>query len=1053
MIEFFINRPKFAMVLSIVMTLAGFLTLAKMPVSLYPSVSPPTILITANFPGADHNTIRDTVASVLEQEINGVEDMIYMDTKSANDGTYIGRVTFDIGTDPDRAQSLVQNRVNKAMPKLPGIVSQLGVTVQKSSPSMLVSVSLYSPNDTYDDVFLSNYMTLNIMDQLLRVQGVGELKLLGQKDYSMRVWIDNEKMAGFGIDHTEVSNAVAAQNATISAGKIGESPNPEGTTFQYTIKTKGRLQNVEEFEEIVVRVMDDGSDIRLKDIARIEMGSKAYYAQASWSDKPSPLLIAYQGPGANAIQVANEVKAKMAEMSESFPEDVEYDIAFDSTTFITASMDEVYKTLFEALFLVAIITYLFLQNWRATIIPLIAIPVSLVATFLVFQAMGIDINTISMFGLILAIGIVVDAAIVVIENVERLMHEEHLPSKEATSKAMKEVTAPLIASALVLMAVFVPVSLAPGMVGILYAQFGVAIVASTVLSTVVALTLTPALCAILMEVKPLATKGPLGWFNKFVDGLRNQYGSLVNFLGRRLWLTMTVFAVLIAYIGYLGKTMPTGFIPEEDKGNFIVDVSLPEASTLERTIEQVNEMTRQIEDIPGVARVVSASGFSMLKGALATNSAMLIVSLDDWSERKEPELSIQSILMQTRGVLANNREIKGLALTTPAIPGMGNASGLSIVLQDTLGRSTESLAPVLQKFSMELMARPEIAYAFSTYTANVPQLYLDIDYQRAMKLGIEPTAINSTLSTMFGKKYVNDFTKFGKNYQVNIMSDGEFRDDETDLNTLYVTNKRGELIRFASFADFKPAIGADVSARYNLYNSTQLMAAAAPGYSSGDAIKAVQEVADSLPDGYKIDWTGQTYQEIKTGGGIIFLFGLAVLFTYLFLVAQYESWLTPFAIMLCVPTALFGALFLVHMMGGTLNIYTQIGLVLMIGMAARNAILIVEFAKVLREERGFTILNSAIEAAKLRMRAVLMTAFAFILGVIPLMIASGAGSASRNVMGQTVFGGMLSATIIGCIFVPVFYLMFQRLRERFGATTEQAEKADAERLVKGESNV
>ncbi|WOH36947.1 multidrug efflux RND transporter permease subunit [Thalassotalea fonticola] len=1045
MIEFFINRPKFAIVISIVMTLTGILTMLKMPVSLYPTVTPPTIMITATFPGADHNTIRDTVASVLEQDINGVENMIYMDTKSANDGTYIGRVTFDIGTDPDRAQSLVQNRVNKALPKLPGIVKQLGVTVQKSSPSMLVSVSLYSPNNTYDDVFLSNYVTLNILDQLLRVNGVGELKMLGQKDYSLRIWIDNEKMAGFGITDTEVSNAVAAQNATISAGKIGESPNPQGTTFQYTIKTKGRLKNVEEFEEIVVRVMPDGSDIRLKDIARIELGSKAYMAQASWSDKPSPLLIAYQAPGANAIVVANEVKAKMKDIAKSFPDDIEYDIAFDSTTFISASMNEVYKTLFEALILVAIITFIFLQNWRATIIPLIAIPVSLVATFLVFQMMGIDINTISMFGLILAIGIVVDAAIVVIENVERLMHEEHLPAKEATSKAMKEVTAPLIASALVLMAVFVPVSLAPGMVGILYAQFGVAIVASTVLSTVVALTLTPALCATLMQVKPLATKGPLGWFNRFVDTTREKYGWLVNFLGRRLLLTMVIFVALLAYIGYLGKTMPTGFIPEEDKGNFIVDVSLPEAATLERTIEQVNEMTRQIEAIPGVARVVSASGFSMLKGALATNSAMLIVSLDDWSLRKTPELSLMSVLAQTRGLLAGNKEIKGLAITTPAIPGMGTSSGLSIVLQDTMGRSTESLAPVLQKFSMDLMARPEIAFAFSTYTANVPQLYLDIDYELAMKLGIEPTAINATLSTMFGKKYVNDFTKFGKNYQVNIMSDGQFRDDESDLNTLYVANKTGKLIKFSTFAEFKPAIGADVSARYNLYNATQLMAAAAPGYSSGDAINAVKEVAKTLPDGYTTDWTGQTYQEVKTGGGIIFLFALAILFTYLFLVAQYESWMTPFAIILCVPTALFGALFLVSMMGGTLNIYTQIGLVLMIGMAARNAILIVEFAKVLREEKGLSILESGIQAAKLRMRAVAMTAFAFILGVVPLIIASGAGAASRNVMGQTVFGGMLSATIIGCIFVPIFFIMFQKLREKFGSKTRIASVADAAR--------
>ncbi len=1045
MIEFFINRPKFAIVLSIVMTLAGILTMLAMPVSLYPEVAPPTIQIIATYPGADHNTIRDTVASVIEQEVNGVERMIYLDSKSSNDGTYVGRVTFEIGTDPDLSQTLVQNRVNKAMNKLPGPVKQLGITVAKVSPSMLLSVNIFSPEKTYDGLFISNFIALNLKDSLLRVPGIGELKVIGERNYSIRIWLDNRKMADRNVSHAEVSAAIAAQNATISAGKIGESPAPQNQVFQYTIQTRGRLKEVEEFGEIIIRAEDDGSFVRINDVARIELGSEKYNALAKYGELESPLMIVYLAPGANSLKVAAELKGQMKELEKLFPDDLEYDIPFDSTQFIETSMNEVYKTLLEALFLVSLISYLFLQNWRATLIPTIAIPVSLVATFVVMKAFNMDINTITMFGLILAIGVVVDAAIVVIENVERLMRDENLDSKTATSRAMKEVTAPLVASALVLMAVFVPVSLAPGMVGILYQQFGVAIVASTVISTVVALTLTPALCAVLMQVHPPSQKGIFGAFNKFIAWLTNAYGGTVGFLGRRFALTSIVFLVLLAVIGYLGMQMPGGFLPEEDKGSFIVDITLPEAATLDRTINEVDNIVAQVEAIPGVKRVLSASGFSLLKGALATNSAMLIVALDDWSIRTEPDKSLDSILAQTRAILAANREIKGLALTTPAIPGLGTTSGLTIMLEDTLGRSTESMGPVYQQFAADLMARPEIAMAFSTFTANVPQLRLNIDYQKALALGINPADINTTLATMFGKKYVNDYTKFGKNYQVNIMSAPEYRNDEKDLNSLYVRSKSGEMVRFTSFSNFEATIGADISARYNLFNATQILAAPSPGYSTGDAIKAVTQVSKTLPDGYTFEWTGQTYQEVKTSGGAVMLFLLAILFTYLFLVAQYESWMTPFAIVLSVPTALFGSLVFVTLMSGTLNLYVQIGLVLMIAMASRNSILIVEFAKILREERGLTIIEAGVEAAKLRMRAVLMTAFAFILGVMPLVIASGAGSASRNTMGHAVFGGMLSVTIIGSILVPVFFMMFQKMRERFGSKTRVAEDADAAR--------
>ncbi|QDP02499.1 efflux RND transporter permease subunit [Thalassotalea sp. PS06] len=1045
MIEFFINRPKFAIVVSIIMTLAGVLTFLNMPVSLYPSVAPPQVQITAFYPGADHNTIRDTVASVLEQEVNGVERMLYIDSKSSNDGSYLCRISFEIGTDPDLAQTLVQNRVNKAMSKLPMEVKQLGVTVAKVSPSMLLSINLFSPKGTYDGLFLSNYMSLNLRDSLARVNGIGELKIIGEKNYSVRVWVDNEIMAGLGINEQDVTAAIASQNTTISAGKIGENPAPQGQVFQYTIKTRGRLKSINDFANIVVRAEEDGSLVRIKDFARVELGAEKYNSMSKLGDMESPLMIAYLAPGANSLQVANDLHAQMEIISQGFPEDIEYEIAYDSTLFIKTSMAEVYDTLFEAVGLVVIISFLFLQNLRATLIPAIAIPVSLVATFVVMQMFGMDINTITMFGLILAIGVVVDAAIVVIENVERIMHEEHLPPKEATSKAMKEVTAPLIASALVLMAVFVPVSLAPGMVGILYQQFGVTIVASTIISTIVALSLTPALCSIMLKPTALPTKGPLGWFNAFINKMMGGYGATVALLSRHLIVTLILFGSLMAYIAYLGSNMPGGFIPEEDKGNFLVDISLPEASTLDRTITEIDKLTNQIKEIPGVQSIVTANGFSMIKGALATNAGMLIITLDDWEQRQTEELSQASIMAQTTQIMQSNREIKSLVMSTPAIPGLGATSGVTMILEDRLGRSTESLGPVYMQLVGELMQRPEIAVAFSTYTANVPQLSLNIDYEKAMLLGLDPGAINTAIGSLFGKRYVNDYTRFGKNYQVNIMSEARYRNDEGDLNSLYVRAADGEMVRFSSFSNFEPTIGADVSARFNLYNATQIIVMPAPGYSSGEAIAAINAVTETLPDGYAHEWTGQTYQEVKTSGGMVTLFLLAVLFTFLFLVAQYESWLTPFAIMLCVPIGLLGSLLFVTLMNGTLNLYVQIGLVLMIGMACRNAILIVEFAKVLREEKGMSIIGAAVEAAKLRMRAVLMTALSFILGVTPLVLASGAGAASRNTMGHAVWGGMVSATFLGCIFVPVFFVLFQIIREKLGSKTEAADVADKAR--------
>ncbi|QYK12904.1 multidrug efflux RND transporter permease subunit [Shewanella rhizosphaerae] len=1030
MADFFINRPKFAIVLSIVLTLAGLLSLARMPVSQFPSIVPPSIEVFAVFPGADHNTIRNTVASVIEQEINGVEDMIYIESKSNNDNTYLAYVTFAIGTDPDKAQVLVQNRVNKAMAKLPEEVKRQGVTVEKVANSILMTVNTYSPNGSHDNLYLSNYASLNIKDALLRVKGVGKVQVIGEQNYSMRVWLNPEKMAAKAITANDVAAAISAQNTTVAAGKLGERPSSGNQVFQYTIQTKGRLVDVEEFENIILRADNQAGFITLKDVARVELAAEQYSAMATYGKNESPILAIYQAPGANALEVAEGVRAEMERLSQRFPADMEHVISYDSTTFIEVSMDEVFETLYIAIGLVVVVTFLFLQSWRATLIPSIAIPVSLIGTFVVMAAMGIDINTISMFGLILAIGVVVDAAIVVIENVERLMSEEHLDSKAATSKAMKEVTAPLIASALVLLAVFGPVSFAPGLVGQMYQQFGVTISVSTVISTVVALTLTPALCAALMRHEAPKTRGPLAWFNQFINRLTNGYVSSVGFFGKRLMLSGVLLALLMGAIVLLGDNMPKGFIPAEDQGSFMVDMNLPEASALDRTDKMVDEMISEVSALEGVKHVVAAKGYSLLKGASSSNSGMMIVVLDDWSERQTAETSEFALVAQVQAIIDQNKDVTGMAFSMPAIPGLGNAGGLTLQVEDLSGRSVEQMAPALDGYLAALNDADEIAMAFTTYSANVPQLYLDVDRAKAMALGVDLNEVNSTLSAMMGNMYVNDFTKFGKNYQVNLQAEQSYRSQEKDLEQIYVRALSGEMVKLSSFATYKPLVGSDNTARYNLYNTAQVIAIPADGYSSGEAIAAMEQIADtSLPQGYAYEWTGMTYQELQAGDSAPILFALALLFTYLFLVAQYESWMIPLAIILCVPTALFGALGFTALAGGSINLYTQVGLVLLIGMASRNAILIVEFAKVLREEKGLSIMEAAKQAIALRLRAVLMTAFSFILGVLPLVIASGAGSASRNALGIASFGGMLIATVIGCLLVPICFIALQRLRE------------------------
>ena len=1026
--RFFIERPIFASVISILIVIAGLISVGALPIAQFPEITPPTVEVKATYPGANAQVVAETVAAPLEQEIIGVENMIYMSSVSASDGSYTLTVTFEVGTNLDMANVLVQNRVALAEPKLPEEVKRQGVNTKKKSPSIILIASLFSPDGQYDELFMSNYATLNIRDTLSRIPGVGDVSIFPASDYSMRVWLNPKQLKSRRLTTNDVLNAIREQNVQVAAGQIGQPPAPAGQSFQYAVNVLGRLTDIEQFENIIIKTGEGGRITRLQDVARIELGGKTYNINSRLSGSPSASIAVYQLPGSNALAVSDRVHQAMDEMSRYFPEGMEYQIPYDTTVFIDASINQVYVTLAEAVVLVFIVLFLFLQDWRATLIPAATIPVSLIGTLAVLLVMGFSLNMLTLFGIVLAIGIVVDDAIVVVEATTAHM-EKGLNAKEATIKAMNEVSGPVVATTLVLLAVFVPAAFLPGITGQLYQQFALTIAVATVFSSINALTLSPALSALVLRPLPEEKNFFFRGFDKFFSMTENKYSSVIKSMVRRTGFVMVIAFGLAALTGVQFTKLPTGFLPTEDQGYMLVHVQLPDAASLERTNRVIDKIDKILKNTEGIKDWVTFGGFSIIDGTASSNNAAVFVTMQPWDERQTPELQQEIILGNIQKQLFSIQESIAYAFLPPAIPGLGVAGGFQFQLEDRGGAGLQELNVMVREMVADGNAQSGMVGLNTTYRIEVPQLFAEVDRTKSKTLGVPLSEVFGTLQAYLGSAYVNDFNKFGRTWQVTAQADHQFRLQPEDIRKLDVRNNKGNMVPIGTLVAVDEIVGPQTILRYNLYPTASITGQAAPGFSSGQALNLMEQLAkNKLPASMGFEWTGMSYQEKQVGSEAILIFALAIILVFLVLSAQYESWTSPTAVILVVPLAVLGTVIAVMMKGADNNVYTQIGITLLIGLASKNAILIVEFALAERE-KGKAILDAAVDAAKLRFRPILMTSIASVAGFMPLVVASGAGAASQQAIGTAVVGGMIAATIMSVTFTPVFYVVMQRLSE------------------------
>ncbi|MEO8594456.1 MAG: multidrug efflux RND transporter permease subunit [Candidatus Solibacter sp.] len=1028
MAKFFIHRPVFAIVISLILMIAGGVSITSLPIAQYPPISPPTVEVEINYPGANAETVEQSIATNVEAEVNGAENMLYMSSKSSSDGRYVLTCTFKVGANLDLANVDINNRVNKATAKLPQEAINYGISVKKKSPDILLALSIYSPNSTYDETFLSNYTSINLVDPIARISGVGSTMIVGQRDYAMRFWVRPDKLAKLGLTGNDLANVIKEQNLVAPAGQVGQPPAKTGTQFQYTVNVKGRLTDPNEFQDMIVRTQSDGSILRMKDVARAELSGKSYTSYGKKDGIPATVLIIYQLPGGNAIETVKNIRTFLDGAEKNLPAGLNFRVSLDTTKFVSVAIEQVYHALVEAVVLVLIVVFIFLGNIRATFIPMLAVPVSLVGTFGAFAMLGFSINTLTMLALVLAVGIVVDDAIVVVEAVEH--HIEHgLSPMAATEKAMEEVSGPVVAIGLVLCAVFVPVSFMGGIVGQLYRQFAMTLSISVMLSVIVALTLTPALCQMMLRPRK-EMRGPVGaflrWFNKLFNKTTDGYIVGVRFYIQKVAIGLACLAGLWFGAGSLLMSLPTGFVPIEDQGYFFAVFTLPDGASMERTEQLTKRAEADLKTIPGVEEVLTTGGLNLLTNAYTSNNASIITMLKPWEDRKSKEEQLKAILAAAQKKFAAYPEALSLVFPPPSISGLGNASGFVFEMQDRVGRSPQALAETKAKFMQAMSKRSELTGLYSGYSTTVPQIKLDIDRDKVRTLNIPISNVFQGLQIYLGGLQVNDFNLFGRTYKVMLQAEQDFRKNPESINDIFIRSNDNSMVPMSTVSRIDMTTGPDILQRYNMFRTAEINGANGPGISTGAALGIMEDLAaKELPQGYSYEWTSIAYQEKAAGGSQGPIFGMAMVFVFLVLAAQYESWAVPFSVLLGLPICVLGAFLGVKLAGLENNVYVQIGIVALMGLAAKNAILIVEFAKENHERKGQALTAAAIEGAKLRFRPIMMTAFAFILGVLPLVRATGAGAGARVSIGVAVFAGMLFASTVGLFFIPMLYVVVQ----------------------------